>query len=315
MAGFDAIREGYLFMSPIKKFLPYIALAVGILSLGFSALFVRWANVPGPVMGVYRLGIATLIMAPAYAWRRKGRAPLSRSALLFALSGGLLTALDHAFWNTAVLYTTAANATLFGNTAPLWVALAAWLIFRERLKLKFWTGLGLTLTGAAVVLGSDFLLHPDLGLGDLIALAAAIFYGGYLLVTQRGREHLDTLSYVWLVSASAALVLGAVSVTAGMPLSGFSAQTYLAFLGAALVSQVLGYLAVAYALGHLPASLVAPTLIGQPVVTALLSIPFLGELMRPAQWIGGVGVLAGIYLVHQSRQKDDFTPQEEMAHG
>jgi drug/metabolite transporter (DMT)-like permease len=274
-------------MSRTYPFLPYLALAVGILSLGFSALFVRWANVPGPVMGVYRLGIASLVMVPLFIWRRPGKAHLTKSALFFALLGGLLTALDHAFWNTAVLYTTAANATLFGNTAPLWVALAAWLVFKERLRTSFWIGLALTLTGAVVVLGNDFLLHPDLGLGDLIALAAAIFYGGYLLVTQQGRRHLDTLSYVWLVSLSAALILLGVSLGAGLKLTGFSSQTYLAFVGAALVSQVLGYLAVAYALGHLPASLVAPTLIGQPVVTALLSIPFLGELMLPAQWIGG----------------------------
>jgi len=294
-----------------RQFLPYLSLAVGILSLGFSALFVRWANVDGPVMGVYRLGIASLVMAPLFLWRRRGKPPLAKQALSLALLGGLLTALDHAFWNTAVLYTTAANATLFGNTAPLWVALAAWLVFKERLKPRFWVGLVLTLSGAAVVLGSDFFSHPDLGLGDLIALTAAVFYGGYLLVTQRGRQVLDALSYVWLVSLSAALILLGVSWGMGLPLTGFSTQTYLAFLGAALVSQVLGYLAVAYALGHLPASLVAPTLIGQPVVTALLSIPFLGEIMRPAQWIGGVGVLAGIYLVHHSRRM----PEEGMAAG
>jgi drug/metabolite transporter (DMT)-like permease len=284
------------------KIFPYIALAVGILSLGFSALFVRWANVPGPVMGVYRLGIASLIMAPVFVWKQRGRLRITRWMIILPLLGGLLTALDHAFWNTAVLYTTAANATLFGNTAPLWVALVAWLFFKERLKARFWTGLALTLVGAAIVLGNDFLLHPHLGLGDLIALAAAVFYGGYLLVTQRGREHLDTLSYVWLVSASSALLLLGVSLGAGMQLTGYPPETYLAFLGAALVSQILGYISVAYALGHLPASMVAPTLIGQPVVTALLAIPFLGEVMLPAQWLGGVGVLAGIYLVHNSRQ-------------
>ncbi|MBN1138338.1 MAG: EamA family transporter, partial [Anaerolineae bacterium] len=100
-----------------RQLLPYLSLAVGILSLGFSALFVRWANVDGPVMGVYRLGIASLVMAPLFLWRRRGKPHLAKRALSLALLGGLLTALDHAFWNTAVLYTTAANATLFGNTA------------------------------------------------------------------------------------------------------------------------------------------------------------------------------------------------------
>jgi drug/metabolite transporter (DMT)-like permease len=68
----------------------------------------------------------------------------------------------------------------------------------------------------------------------------------------------------------------------------------------ALITQVVGYVAVGYALGHLPASLVAPTMVGQPVVTALLAIPLLGEHLTTVQWLGGAAVLIGIYLVHRS---------------
>lgn len=85
-----------------------------------------------------------------------------------------------------------------------------------------------------------------------------------------------------------------------------SITEYLAFLGAALVSQIGGYLAVGYALGYLRASLVAPTMLGQPVVTALLAIPLLGETLGMGQVIGGVAVLAGIYLVHASREKQQI---------
>jgi drug/metabolite transporter (DMT)-like permease len=88
-----------------------------------------------------------------------------------------------------------------------------------------------------------------------------------------------------------------------MPITGYPVQSYVAFLGAALLSQTGGYLAVGYALGHLPASIVAPTMLGQPVVTALLAIPLLGEALGKGQIIGGLAVLAGIYLVHASREK------------
>lgn len=87
-----------------------------------------------------------------------------------------------------------------------------------------------------------------------------------------------------------------------MPITGYPLQSYVAFLGAALLSQTGGYLAVGYALGHLPASIVAPTMLGQPVVTALLAIPLLGETLGKGQIIGGLAVLAGIYLVHASRE-------------
>jgi drug/metabolite transporter (DMT)-like permease len=288
-----------------RPWFPYAALIFGIVALGFSALFVRWANAPGPVVGLYRLGLSTIILIPFFVIRRRKSAPISRAILIFPVLGGLLTALDHGFWNTSVNFTSAANATLLANTAPLWVALFAWLVWREKLKIAFWIGLVLTLGGAAIVLGTDFLTGSSLGIGDLLAITAGIFYAGYFLVTQRGRIHWDTLSYIWIVGLVASLCLLATSIISGMPIIGYPIRSYLALLGAALISQTGGYLAVGYALGHLPASLVAPTMIGQPVITALLAIPLLGENLQTSQALGGIAVMTGIYLVHNSREESN----------
>lgn len=265
-------------------------------------MFGKWANAPGPVIGFYRIGLATIILLPIFLYkRRKNGVKISKAILLLPILGGIFTGFDHGTWNSSLRYTSAANATLLGNTAPLWVALFSWLVFKQKLRNLFWMGLALTLGGAVIVLGSDFIRHPTIGLGDLLALAAGVFYAGYFLVTERGRQKLDTLTYVWLVDLAATFTLLLLSLGMKMPLSGYPEQSYLAFLGAALVSQVGGYLSIGYALGHLPASIVSPTLIGQPVVTALLAIPLLGEALRTEQWLGGLVVLAGIYLVHRSR--------------
>jgi len=266
-------------------------------------MFGKWANAPGPVIGFYRIGLATIILLPVFIYRKQKHAvKFPMVILLLPILGGIFTALDHGTWNSSLRYTSAANATLLGNTAPLWVALFAWLIFRQKLRGLFWVGLAFALTGAVIVLGSDFIRHPSIGMGDMLAIAAGVFYAGYFLVTERGRQKLDTLSYVWLVDLIAAVTLLVISMGMKLPLTGYPTQTYLAFLGAALVSQVGGYLSIGFALGHLPASIVAPTLIGQPVVTALLAIPLLGEALRTEQWIGGLVVLVGIYLVHRSRE-------------
>jgi drug/metabolite transporter (DMT)-like permease len=285
-----------------RKILPYLALVSGVICLSFSALFVRWAQAPGPVVSFYRIGIATLVLAPLF-WRQQKRIKrqLGASVLIFPLLGGIFTALDHAVWSSSLSFTTAANATLLGNTAPFWVALASWLVFREQLGGRFWIGLVFTLGGAATVLGSDFLRHPSFGMGDLLALASGFFYGCYFLVTQRGRQGLDTVSYVWLVSLVGSVGLLLVNLGLGYPLSGYPALSYLVFLGAALISQVGGYLSVSYALGHLPASVVSPSLLGQPVLTALLAIPLLGEGLRLEQGLGGLSVLLGVYLIHRSQ--------------
>ncbi len=275
-------------------------MALGVLALGFSAIFVRWAAAPGPVTGFYRMGLASLALAP-FVWARRRYVPRpSLEGLGLAALGGLFISADLALWNTAVGMTKAANAALFGNTAPLWVALAAWTLFGERLSGWFWLALLATLGGAATVAGADFMQHPSLGWGDVLGLGAGVFYAGYYLSTERGRRRLDSLSYVWLAGATAAVLLLGLSLALQLPLTGYPPRSYLAFLGAALVTQSFGYVAMGYALGHLPASLVAPTMAGQPVMTALLAIPLLGEHLSPTQWLGGAAVVAGILLVHRT---------------
>jgi drug/metabolite transporter (DMT)-like permease len=243
-----------------------------------------------------------LILSPVLLLRKRKRVNISWAIMIFPVLGGLLTALDHGFWNTAVNFTSAANATLLANTAPLWVALFARIVWKEHLARIFWLGMLLTLVGAAIVLGTDLVHEATLGIGGVLALTAGVFYAGYFLVTQRGRVHWDTLSYIWIVSLISSTCLLVFSLGMGIPVTGYPPQSYLAFLGAAIVSQTGGYLAVGYSLGHLPASLVAPTLLGQPVVTSLLAIPLLGEALGWGQVIGGLSVLAGIYLVHASRE-------------
>jgi drug/metabolite transporter (DMT)-like permease len=70
-----------------------------------------------------------------------------------------------------------------------------------------------------------------------------------------------------------------------------------------ILVQFLGWFLINYAQGYIRASVVAPTLLGQPVLTALLAIPLLGETFTLRHIAGGLTVLAGIYLVVWSRNR------------
>ena len=283
-----------------NKYFPYIALVIGISALSLSAMFVRWSEAPGPIVGFYRLLISSFLLTPLFIRQQKKLEPIDKKYLAFPLLAGIFTAFDLAFWNSSLKFTTAANATLLGNTSPLWVALFALFIFREKLRGTFWLGLIIALTGAVLVMGSDFLHHPTLGIGDLMASTAAVFYASYQLITQRGRKHIDPLRYMWLVGLSATIGMFIMNLVLGNSFTGYPAQTWVIFFVTAIVSQMIGYLAISYALGHLPASIVSPTLIGQPILTTVLAIPMLGEIPNTLQWIGGAIALAGIYIVNQS---------------
>jgi drug/metabolite transporter (DMT)-like permease len=147
-----------------------------------------------------------------------------------------------------------------------------------------------------------------LGLGTFFGLLAGIFYGGYFLITQRGRNTLDALDYFWVSSFSSVLVLAVINLVFGQPLTGYPQTTYLNLIGLGVISQGVGWFLINYAQGHLPATLVAPTLLGQPVVTGILAGPLLAEYLEPLQIVGGVTVLLGVFLVHRSRARQSHNP-------
>jgi len=139
-----------------------------------------------------------------------------------------------------------------------------------------------------------------------MAVFTGFFYGGYFLFTERSRIDFDPVSHIWLVGVGASITLFAINVALHYPLSGFDTRTWLVFLATAVVSQLIGYMALAYALGHLPASVVSPTMVLQPVVTAILAIPLLGEIPGIWQGVGGAIALIGIYMVNQSHNRNQL---------
>ena len=282
---------------------PYFALGVAVLVLGFSGIFVRWANAPGPVTSFYRMAIATVLVTPAFLRNLRKVRPLPARGVWIAVLGGVFFAADLGTWASGVMLSGATNPTLLANMAPLWVGLGSLVLFRERLNLRFWIGLMVAMAGAVLVLGVDTLRGMTFGVGTLLGLLASFFYGGYILITQRGRETLDSLTYFWISAASSSVCLLLLAMVLRQPLLGYPPTTYWTFLAMGLISQMIGYLAINYTLGHLPSTLVSPTLLGQPVVTGLLALPLLGETLNVWHVLGGLAVLLGVYVVHLSRGK------------
>jgi drug/metabolite transporter (DMT)-like permease len=290
----------------------YAALITGLFSIGFSAIFISLADAPGTVSAFYRMAIAAVLVALPFLNRTRQREkPLPAKGIRLALLGGLLFALDVSLWATGITISGASTPTLMANTAPIWVGLGAMIFFHEHLTTQFWGGLVLAMLGALLVLGADLSQGLQFGIGTLLGLLAAVFYGAYYLVTQLGRLYLNTISYFWITVASASLVLLLINLALGNSLVGYNPQTYLAFLGLGVVAQVLGWSSINFAQGYLPASIVAPTLLGQPVVTAFFAVLLLGESFTLAHILGGLLVLIGVYIVHRSRWREQ--PAEERA--
>jgi drug/metabolite transporter (DMT)-like permease len=284
----------------------YLALVAGIVCIAWSAIFVRWTDIPGPASAFYRMLLPALILLPTFFFGRKsGRNHVSGRTMGIIAVGGLFFALDLAFYNTSILRTSAANATLLGNNTPIVVGLLTWMIFGKKPHYMFWLGLLLAVSGSVIILWADLRRHAQLGLGDVMALSAAACFAVYLLATERVRTTTSTLVFLRLAMIASTLALLLINLSMGISLRVTSGRTWFALLGLGLISQLAGYLALTYALGHLPATITSISLLTQGPLTALMAAMLLGEPLSLAQILGGTLVLCGIALAHRERHPEE----------
>jgi drug/metabolite transporter (DMT)-like permease len=282
----------------------YFALVAGIVCIAWSAIFVRWTDIPGPASAFYRMLIPAVVLLPTFATDRKRERLVSRTWLIIGL-GGLFFALDLALYNTAILRTSAANATLLGNNTPIVVGLLTWMVFRRRPGPAFWLGLVLAIGGSVVILWTDLARHAPFGGGDVMALGAAACFAVYLLATEQVRTTTSTLTFLRLSMIATTLVLLLLNFAMGISLRVAHRHTWWALLGLGLVSQLGGYLALTYALGHLPATITSISLLTQGPLTAAMAAVLLGEPLTLPQIVGGALVLLGVGLAHRQRHPEE----------
>jgi drug/metabolite transporter (DMT)-like permease len=289
---------------------PYLALTAGILCIAWSAIFVRWTDMPGPASAFYRMLIPVIVLIPTWFIGPKS-ARVDRKTLAVIAIGGLFFALDLAFFNTSILRTSAANATLLGNNTPVFVGLTTWLVFRERPSKAFWLGLSLAAAGSCVIVWGDLVRHFKLGWGDAMALAASACFAVYLIATERVRATTSTLVFLRLAALSSAFSLFLINVALGFSLRIPPGRSWAALLGLGLISQLGGYLALTYALGHLPATAASISLLSQGPLTAVLAALILAEPLAGSQILGGALVLSGVGLANRRLRKAEVAPANQ----
>jgi drug/metabolite transporter (DMT)-like permease len=133
-------------------------------------------------------------------------------------------------------------------------------------------------------------------------VGAAASFAVYLITTEQVRAHTGTLVFLRLATISGALFLLAINLLLREPLGIPSGRSFGALVGLGLVSQLGGYLALTYALGHLPATVTAVSLLAQGPLTALLAAWLLGEPLTSTLVLGGALVLLGVGLANRGRE-------------
>ena len=126
-----------------------------------------------------------------------------------------------------------------------------------------------------------------------------------MLATEKVRTTTGTIAFLRLAMIASTISLFLLNELMGISLRVPNQKTWAALIGLGLVSQLGGYLALTYALGHLPATITSISLLTQGPITAAMAAILLGEPISNAQILGGILVLAGVGLAHRQKHPEE----------
>lgn len=276
-----------------------VALA-GAIVISFSAIVFVLADVSPATAAFFRPAYALPALI-AIALLQRGAPPRGTRERLVAVAAGGLMGMAFVLWTFAIEAIGAGLSTVLGNTQVVIVGIAAWLLHGERPTRTALAGVPIVLLGIAATsgLGGDAAFGDAPGVGVALGMGNAATYAAFLMLFRSlGRDRTVAAGLLGDATLGAVVVAGLAGVVSD---PGFSlvptwpAHAWLVLAG--LGPQVIGWLAILYALPRLPALETSVILLMQPVLTVVWAWWLLGETPSWVQ-LGGVGlVLLGVTAV------------------
>ena len=280
----------------------YWVLAIGMVSISFSPILVRWAaDAPGATVALWRTLIAVLVLLP-FAARSAVRdwvhmKPQNRGLTLVA---GVMLGFHFIAWIESIYHTSVASASILFTTNPLFIAAIGFVVLDERLSRRTVIAIIVSVLGASLIgLGDASDDHfPRATLGNTLALSAAILFAVYLLIGRVTRRSSDWLSYVFPLYTVVALTVVGYALVRGFPIFGFGWEVYVACALMALGPQILGHGSINYAVKFFPAAVLGLLGLVEPVLATLWAWLLFGEIPGILTFIGMTVILIALTYVY-----------------
>lgn len=288
------------------KIPPILILILGIIAVSTASTFIRLAQqgVSSIAIAAWRLSLAALMLAPFAIPRcRDEWRSLKRLDWGLAILSGIMLAIHFYTWITSLGMTSVAASVVLVNTNPIFVGLISHFVLRERLHRNMILGLIIAVIGSMIIGLGDWTGGTHQVVGDVLAVAGAVSVAIYMLIGRRLRDKLSLLGYIFPVYGTAAIVLMLLALVMQVELFGFEPNTWLWLVLLALIPQVIGHSSFNWALGHLPATYVALSVLAEPVGSIILAWFSLGESPTLNAIFGGALILGGILIATREKRK------------
>ena len=274
-------------------------LVIGACVIGLAPILVRLSAAGPAATGFWRLFFALPLLAIPAARQPGGLARTSR----FALLTGLAFALDLACWHYGITFTSVANASVLANLTPIVVTAVAWFVFHQRPAPLFLLAVALSVLGSAVMALSRGIgvVGPNPLLGDALSAGTSIWYAMYFLALREARRRQSTAQVMFWSSLTGLPLVLLFAWLLNERIAPASVGGWAACVGLGVV-HVGGQGSIAWAMGRLPPSTAAVTVLVQPVVTTAAGWLLFGELLSTWQAAGAALVLSGVVLAQRASQ-------------
>jgi len=286
-------------------------MSVGIIAISFASIFIKFCDdVPSIMIATYRLTISSIILLTIAKGRGIRFTSFSKKQLLIGVLGGFFLSLHFSFWISSLKFTSVASSVVLVTTNPIFVGLFSYLLFREKQPPELILGIILSFSGSVILAIGDSGLqglsiqNPSFLLGDVLALLGAVMTSGYLMVGSKLREEMDVLSYISMVYTFSACFLLIASVSWGISFTGYKTSSYLYMVLLAIVPQLIGHTAINWSLKHLKTSMVAITILGEPIGASILAYIIFHETIESFQGIGIVLIFLAIIISSRKGRKE-----------
>lgn len=277
---------------------PYAALAVAVFAVSFAAILIRMSEAPPMAIATYRMLFTTLILSPpailSGAYSEVARVTKKEGAII--LLAGAALAVHFGSWISSLSFTSVTSSVVIVNISPVFVAVGSRYLLQERVKPRMALGMAAALLGCSIIGYADFGLSGINLQGDIYSLVGALSAAVYVLGGRMIRQTTGLFAYVLPVYAICSLILGGASMLLSTPLHPYQAREYLIFIVLAILPTIFGHTMYNWALRFVPASVVAVSLLGEPVGATALAAIILHEYPEPLTVLGATLTLIGIYV-------------------
>lgn len=274
---------------------PFLALAIGVVSVSTSAILVKVSTAPSGVIAFYRLLFSVLIMLPLFLLKYVPELRyITKRDWIFSIIAGVFLAFHFILWFESLNYTSVASSTVLVTLQPMFAFVGTYFFFKERFTIRAMLCGLMAILGSVIISWGDFKISGSALFGDILALIACALITAYLMFGETVRKRVSLITYTFIVYSISTVTLLIYVLLAKQPLGPYPSSDWIYFILLAVIPNLLGHTLFNWSIKWLSTSTISMAILLEPVGATILAYFLLEEKILVTQIAGGVIVIGAL---------------------